>query len=92
MLTDFGKKFTPELGVPIRICQVMVKKWHVYVDGATNTRGSGIRIVMISPEGVRLEKSMRLGFCASNSEVKYEAFIYGLKVAQQLGLEEVEIW
>lgn len=47
---------------------------------------------MISPEGVRLEKSLRLGIHASNNEVEYEALIFGLKAAQQIGTEEVEIF
>lgn len=39
-----------------------------------------------------MEKSLRLGFRASNNEAKYEAFIFGIKAAQQLGAEEVEIF
>lgn len=51
----------------------------MYVDGAANTRGSGIGAVMISTEGVRLEKLLRLGFRASNNEVEYEALISSLR-------------
>lgn len=47
---------------------------------------------MISSKGVRLEKSLRLGFRASNNEAEYEALISGLKTAQQLGAEKVEIF
>ena len=39
-----------------------------------------------------MEKSLRLGFRTSNNEAEYEAFIFGIKVAQQLGAEEVEIF
>ena len=66
--------------------------WQVFVDGASNVRGVGVRIVMISPEGLRQEKSLRLGFQASNNEDKYEAFIAGLSAAQKLGANEVEIF
>ena len=47
---------------------------------------------MISPKGLRLEKSLRLGFQASNNEVEYEALIAGLRVAWKLGTEDVEIF
>ena len=47
---------------------------------------------MVSPEGLRLEKSLRLGFRASNNEAKYEALIVGLQVVQRLGVEEVEVF
>ena len=30
----------------------MVKKWCVHVDSVTNTRGSRIEVVMISPKGL----------------------------------------
>lgn len=92
MLVDFLVEFTLELGVPIRIYQVMVRKWCVYVDSTSNTRGFGIEVVMISPEEVRLEKSLRLDFRTSNNEVKYETLISSLRAVQQLGVEEVEVF
>ena len=36
--------------------------WEVYVDGALNQKGSGIGLVLISPEKVIIEKSLRLDF------------------------------
>ena len=36
--------------------------WKSYVDGAVNQRGSGVGLVLISPEGITIEKSLRLGF------------------------------
>ena len=64
----------------------------VYVVGASNVWGSGIRIVLESPKGLRLEKSLRLGFKASNNKVKYEALIVGLEAACKLRVEEVEVF
>ena len=64
----------------------------MYVDGASNTRGLGVKILMVSPEGLRLEKSLRLGFCTSNNEAEYEALIAGLQVVQRLNAEEVEMF
>ena len=62
------------------------------MDNVSNISGFGIGVVMISPEGVRLEKSLRLGFHASNNEVEYEALISSLRAIQQLGAEEVEVF
>jgi len=64
----------------------------VYVDGASNTRGSGIGVIMISPEGVWLEKSLRLVFHTSNNETEYEAIIFDLRAVQQLRAEEVKVF
>ena len=44
------------------------------MDGVSNVRGSGV-VVIMSPKGLRLEKSLRLGFRASNNEAEYEALI-----------------
>ena len=35
--------------------------WKVYVDGAANQRGYGVGLVLITPEGATIEKSLRLG-------------------------------
>ena len=43
--------------------------WKVYVDGAANHRGFGVGLVLISPEEIIIEKSLRLGFSAINNEV-----------------------
>ena len=92
MLADFVAKFTFVPKAPLGICQVTIKKWSVYVDGASNARGSGIGVVLISPEGLRLEKSLRLGFHASNNEAEYEALIASLRVVQKLSAEKVEVF
>ena len=47
--------------------------WHLFVNGMTNQRGLGIGIVIISPDGIILEKSLRLGFSPTNSGAEYEA-------------------
>ena len=64
----------------------------MYVDGASNARGSRVKIFMITPEGLRLEKSLRLGFRASNNEAEYEALIASLRAVQKLGAEEVDVF
>ena len=49
--------------------------WKVYVDGAANYRGSRMGLVLISPERIMIEKSLRLGFSATNNETEYEALM-----------------
>jgi len=50
------------------------------VDGAANKKGSEIGVVMVSPDGITLEKSLRLKFLATNNEAEYEASLVGLNV------------
>ena len=66
--------------------------WEVYVDGASNQKGSGIELVLISPEKVIVEKSLRLDFSATNNEAKYEAMLMGIAMVQRLGGKSVKVF
>ena len=52
--------------------------WKVHVDGAANQRGSGVGLVIISPEKIIIEKFLKLGFSATNNEAKYETLLVGM--------------
>ena len=58
----------------------------------SNARGLGVGIVLVSPEGIKLEKSLRLGFRASKNEAEYEALIARLRAMKNLRAEEVEMF
>ena len=64
--------------------------WKVYVDGAANQRGFGVGLVLISPEKITIEKSLRLGFSATNNEAKYETLLQGMVMVQKMGGKAVE--
>ena len=60
-------------------------QWKVYVDGATNQKGSGVGLVLISPEKLIVKKLLRLDFSATNNEAKYEALLEGMSMVQRMG-------
>ena len=62
------------------------------MDGTANQKGSRIGIVMISPDGITLEKSLRLGFSATNNEAEYEALLVGLIAMQKLGSRTIRAY
>ena len=62
-----------------------LRYWELYVDGAANQRGSGVGIVLVSPERITIEKSFRLNFSATNNEAEYEALLQGMQMVQKLG-------
>ncbi|KAH7844439.1 hypothetical protein Vadar_027985 [Vaccinium darrowii] len=66
--------------------------WRLHVDGASNSRGAGAGIVIVSPEGVMHENALTIGFTASNNEAEYEALVSGLKMAKHLGAETVQVY
>ena len=66
--------------------------WKVYVDGATNHRRSEVGLVLISPESIAIEKSLRLGFSATNNEAEYKALLAGMNMVQKMGGKTVEVF
>ena len=66
--------------------------WRVYVDGAANHRGSGVRLVLISPKRIMIEKSLKLGFSARNNEAEYEALLVGMIMVQKMGGKAVDVF
>ena len=91
VLVDFVAEFSlKDNGKMIYL--VENRPWKVFVDGASSAIGAGAGIVIITPEGVRLEHSFRLGFKAFNNEVEYEAFLARLRTVLCLGAWDVEIY
>ena len=66
--------------------------WKLYVDGAANQRGSGVGLVLVSPERITIEKSLRLNFSAINNEAEYEALLMGMMIVQKMGGKAVRVF
>ena len=62
------------------------------MDGAANQKGSRIGLILISPEGITIEKSLRLGFSATNNEAEYEALLHGMMMVQKMGGKTIEVF
>ena len=69
-----------------------ISSWKVYVGGAANQRGAGMGLVLVSPEKIIIEKSLRLGFLATNNEAEYEALLMGMSMVQKMGGKVVEVF
>ncbi|XP_057464946.1 uncharacterized protein LOC130754714 [Actinidia eriantha] len=66
--------------------------WEVHVDGAKNSQGTGVGVVLKSLEGATFEQCLRFGFPAMNNEAEYEALIAGLRSASKLGVRDLCIY
>ena len=95
VLADLVEKFTeeldqfdseevgrPEKGVRLNTISSW-RTWELFVDRAANQKGSGIRIVIISPERITLEKSLSISFTATNNEAEYPNGINYYQEAQR---------
>ncbi|KAI5335978.1 hypothetical protein L3X38_026112 [Prunus dulcis] len=66
--------------------------WQLHVDGASNHKGAGAGVVIITPDGTLLEQAITLGFSASNNEAEYEALLAGLLIAKELTIKRLAIY
>ena len=47
---------------------------------------------MVSPNKITIEKSLRLGFLATNNEAEYEVLLVGMTMVQKMGGKTVEVF
>ncbi|XP_065633931.1 uncharacterized protein LOC136069395 [Quercus suber] len=66
--------------------------WEACVDGAANQKGSGVGLVLISPEGIIIEKALRLGFSVTNNEAEYEALLMEMSMVEKMGGKAVKLF
>ena len=62
------------------------------MDGESSAMGEGAGIVLVSPEGLKVEHLFRLGFWALNNEAKYEALLAGLRAMLSFGATQLEVY
>ena len=65
--------------------------WKLSVDGAANAQGSGVGLILTSPEGIDIEYVLRFGFRASNNEAEYEAVIARLNLAHSMEVDQLQV-
>ena len=75
-----GGTLNPDGKLISAISQQEPSCWKAHIDGAANQRGLGVRLVLVSPEGITIKKLLRLGFSATNNEAKYEALLEGMSM------------
>ena len=70
--------------------------WCMYFDGVANHSGYRIGVLLISPHGDHILRSVCLAFSdrhpATNNIVEYEACILGLETTLELGIRQMEVF
>ncbi|GJV87667.1 reverse transcriptase domain-containing protein [Tanacetum coccineum] len=64
--------------------------WTLFTDGSSCIDGSGAGLILTNPEGVEFTYAMRFRFEATNNEAEYEALIAGLRIAEQMGVKNLQ--
>ncbi|GKV40693.1 hypothetical protein SLEP1_g48304 [Rubroshorea leprosula] len=66
--------------------------WVLYVDGAANVEGSSVGAVLLGLDGFKSEHALRFKFQTTNNAAEYEALIYGLKLASELKVQNIQVF
>ena len=49
-------------------------------------------LVLISPKGITIEKSLKLGFSVTNNETEYEVLLEGMSMIEKLGGKSINMF
>jgi ribonuclease HI len=64
----------------------------MFFDGASSSMGAGTRVIFISPYQETISLSYKLEFETTNNVAEYEALVLGMRVAKEMGIEEVSVF
>ncbi|XP_058774357.1 uncharacterized protein LOC131648633 [Vicia villosa] len=69
-----------------------VRRWTLYVDGASSSTRSGAGIILENGVGTLTEVSLSLSFPTSNNQAEYEALLAGLRLTNDLEAKDIEVF
>ena len=91
ILVDFVMEFTSAKLAEATQLTSDLHIWRLSVDGAANAQGSGVGLILTSPDGIDIEYALRFGFRASNNDAEYEAVIVGLNLTHSMEVDRLEV-
>ncbi|GJV51604.1 reverse transcriptase domain-containing protein [Tanacetum coccineum] len=68
-----------------------VERWTLFIDWASNNKGSRAALVLIRPSGVEFMYALRLNFANTNKEAEYEALLAGLRMARKIKVQNIDV-
>ncbi|GKE05213.1 reverse transcriptase domain-containing protein [Tanacetum coccineum] len=83
----------PEEESPDTLMEVeeeLPEPWILFTDGSSYTDGSRVGLILTNPEGMKFTYALRFRFDATNNEAEYEALIAGLRIAEQMGVKNLQ--
>ncbi|KAJ3705307.1 hypothetical protein LUZ61_009012 [Rhynchospora tenuis] len=85
VLADFIIQGTSVSFTPVEVV------WEVYVDGASSSKGTGLGVEIISPQGDRFKYALQVNFNPSHNIAEYEAFIAELQLVAATSAKSIRI-
>ena len=57
-----------------------------------NQKGFRVEVVIVSPDRITIEKSLRLGFSTTNNKAENEALLVGITMVRKMGGKVVKVF
>ncbi|GJZ81826.1 reverse transcriptase domain-containing protein [Tanacetum coccineum] len=68
----------------------LLEPWIMFTDGSSCTDGSGAGLILTNSEGMEFTYALRFRFDATNNEAEYKALIAGLRIAEHIGIKNLQ--
>ncbi|GJR43550.1 reverse transcriptase domain-containing protein [Tanacetum coccineum] len=94
ILADFIVE-RPEEDSPDTLMEIeeeLPEPWILFTDGSSYTDGSRAGLILTNPKGMEFTYALRFRFDATNNEVEYKALIIGLRIAEQMGVKNLQAY
>ncbi|GJX90747.1 reverse transcriptase domain-containing protein [Tanacetum coccineum] len=75
---------------PMEEKEELLDPWILFTDGSSCIDGSGAILILTNPKGMKFTYALRFRFDATNNEAEYEALIAGLRIAEQMGVKNLQ--
>ncbi|GJT70383.1 reverse transcriptase domain-containing protein [Tanacetum coccineum] len=69
----------------------LLAQWTLFTDGSSRVDGCGAGIILTNPEGIEFMYALQYQFKATNNEAEYEALIAGLRIAEKMGAQNLQV-
>ncbi|GJV72356.1 reverse transcriptase domain-containing protein [Tanacetum coccineum] len=66
-------------------------RWTLFTDESSCVDGCGAGVILTDPKGVEFTYALRIQFEATNNEAEYEALIAGLRIAEKIDVQNLEV-
>ena len=66
--------------------------WNLRIDGSSNVNRNGAAIVLESLTEEKVRYALKLQFPSTNNGAEYEALIAGLRLAKEMGLQQLRVY
>nr|GEV30003.1 reverse transcriptase domain-containing protein [Tanacetum cinerariifolium] len=75
---------------PMEDKEELLDSWILFIDGSSCIDCSKAGLIIISPKGMEFTYALRFRFNAINNEAKDDALIAGLRIAEQIGVKNLQ--